>query len=182
LSPSQQRRLKSRSGDLAGIIEAWARDEKADGGIEVPAPAEVEPRKGAGFGELLDIEEGRRRLADYATDVPLEDWAGPVAGSTILMLEMKIARSTLHDWQQRGEVIALLKGSRAHVFPRAQFVDGRPVQGVRDILDVAGSPRRAWFWMVHPSPLLGDKRPIDLLKQDRRQEVVKAVRTVFDRP
>jgi hypothetical protein len=164
LSPSQQKRLKSRSGDLADMIAAW------------------ESRKGAGFGELVDIEEGRRRLSDYAIDIPLADWAGPLAGSSALMEDMGIARSTLHDWQRRGEVVALLKGARKHVFPLAQFVDGRPAQGIRDILDIVDSPRRAWFWMVNPSPLLGDKRPIDLLKQDRPKEVVEAARTVFDRP
>ncbi|MDB5737918.1 MAG: hypothetical protein JWO65_1586 [Sphingomonas bacterium] len=182
LSPSQQKRLKGRSGDLTDMIMAWARDDKADGRIELPTPAVVEPRKGTGFGELVDIGEGRRRLADYATDVPLEEWAGPLAGSSVLMNDMGIARSTLHDWQRRGEVIALLKGARKHVFPLAQFVDGRPAQGIRDLLQIADSARRAWFWMVKPSPLLGNKRPIDLLKQDRRQEVVEAARIVFDRP
>lgn len=182
LSPSQQKRLKSRSGDLADMIAAWARDDNANGPIEIPAPVEIESRKGAGFGELVDIEEGRRRLSDYAIDIPVADWAGPLAGSSALMEDMGIARSTLHDWQRRGEVVALLKGARKHVFPLAQFVDGRPAQGIRDILDIVDSPRRAWFWMVNPSPLLGDKRPIDLLKQDRRKEVVEAARTVFDRP
>lgn len=81
-----------------------------------------------------------------------------------------------------GEVIALLKGARKHVFPLAQFVDGRPVQGIRDLLQIVESPRRAWFWLVKPSPLLSNKRPIDLLKQDRSREVVEAARTVFDRP
>ena len=182
LSLSQQKRLKSRSGDLTDMIAAWARDEKADDRIEIPTLAKVEPRKGRGFGELIDIEEGRRRLAAYAIDVPLEDWAGPLAGSSALMEDMGIARSTLHDWQRRGEVVALLKGARKHVFPLAQFVDGRPAQGIRDILAIVDSPRRAWFWMVQSSPLLGDKRPIDLLKQDRRQDVVEAARAVFDRP
>ncbi len=179
---SQQKRLKGRTGDLTDMIAAWASDDKVDERVEIPVPAEVEPRKGTGFGELVDVEEGRRRLAEYAIDVPLEDWAGPLAGSSALMEDMGIARSTLHDWQRRGEVVALLKGARKHVFPFAQFVDGRPAQGIREILDIVDSPRRAWFWMVKPSPLLGDKRPIDLLKQDRRQEVVRAARTVFDRP
>lgn len=179
---SQQKRLKSRTADLTDMIAAWARDDKVSDKIALPAPAVVEPRKGTGFGELVEIEEGRHRLADYATDVPIEVWAGPLAGSSTLMHDIGIARSTLHDWQQRGEVIALLKGARKHVFPLTQFVDGRPVQGIRDILQVASSPRRAWFWMVKPSPLLGNKRPIDLLRQDRRQEVVEAARVVFDRP
>ncbi|WP_222873563.1 hypothetical protein [Hankyongella ginsenosidimutans] len=39
----------------------------------------------------------------------MEEWAGPLAGSSALMEDMGIARSTLHDWQRRGEVIALLR-------------------------------------------------------------------------
>lgn len=182
LSASQQKRLKSRTGDLTDMIAAWARDDKADDRIAIASPAEVEFRKGTGFGELIDIDEGRRRLAEYATDVPLEEWAGPLAGSSTLMQDKGIARSTLHDWQRRGEVIALLKGARKHVFPLAQFVDGRPAQGIRDLLQIVENPRRAWFWLMKPSPLLGNKRPIDLLKQDRSREVVEAARTVFDRP
>jgi hypothetical protein len=164
------------------MIAIWARDDKVNDRIEILNPATVEPRKGAGFGNLVDIEEGRRRLADYAVDIPLEDWAGPLGGSSALLQDMGIARSTLHNWQQRGEVVALLKGARKHVFPLAQFLDGRPAQGINDILDIVDSPRRAWFWLVQASPLLGGKRPIDLLKQDRRREVVEAARTVFDRP
>ena len=182
LPASQQKRLKSRTGDLTDMISAWVRDGKTDERITIAGPTESEPRKGTGFGELIDLEEGRRRLADYATDVPLEEWAGPTAGSSTLMQDMGIARSTLHDWQRRGEVVALLKGARKHVFPLAQFVDGRPAQGIRDVLQIVDRPRRAWFWLVKPSPLLGNKRPIDLLKQDRGPEVVAAARMVFDHP
>src|SRR3546814_9671996 len=93
-----------------------------------------------------------------------------------MLHEQGIARSTLHDWQKRGEVIALLSGARKHAFPLEQFVDGRPVQGISDVLEVAGNPRRAWLWLVQQSPLLGEKRPIDLLKLDRRQDVADAAR------
>src|SRR3546814_15358647 len=55
-----------------------------------------------------------------------------------------------------------------------------PVQGISDVLEIAGNPRRAWLWLVQQSPLLGEKRPIDLLKQDRRQDVAHAARTVFN--
>src|SRR3546814_16168919 len=92
------------------------------------------------------------------------------------------SRSTLHDWQKRGEVIALLSGARKHAFPLEQFVDGRPVQGISDVLEIAGNPRRAWLWLVQQSPLLGEQRPIDLLKLDRRQDVAEAARTVFACP
>lgn len=180
LPPAQQKRLKSKSADVADMIAALARED-VPARIEIPEPTEVEARKGSGFDELIDIEEGRRRLAAYATKVPLEDWAGPVAGSSMLS-DQGIARSTLHDWQKRGQVVALLTGARKHAFPLEQFVDGRPVEGIADVLKAVGNPRRAWLWLVQQSPLLANKRPIDLLKQDRRDEVVDAARTVFEYP
>lgn len=179
LPPAQQRRLKSKSADFADMIAAFAREDAPTERIVIPEPAEVEPRKGTGFGELIDIEEGRRRLSAYATKAPLEEWAGPVAGSSALH-DRGIARSTLHHWQKHGQVVALLVGARKHAFPLEQFVDGRPVEGIADVLKVVGNPRRAWLWLVQPSPLLGGKRPIDLLKQDRQDEVVEAARTVFE--
>ena len=181
LPPAQQKRLKSKSADVADLIAAFAREDTPAERIEIPDPAEIEVGKGSGFGELIDIEEGRRRLSAYATKIPLEEWAGPVAGSSMLS-DQGVARSTLHDWQKRGQVIALLAGARKHAFPLEQFVDGRPVEGIADVLKVAGNPRRAWLWLVQQSPLLGSKRPIDLLKQDRKDAVVEAARTVFEYP
>src|SRR3546814_19512416 len=81
---SQQKRLKNKSADFADMIAALARDDAPAGRLVIPDPTKVEPRKGAGFGELIDLEEGRRRLSDYATKAPLEEWAGPVAGSSAL--------------------------------------------------------------------------------------------------
>jgi len=179
LPPAQQRRLKGKSADVARAIAALARDDTPADRISIPAPASVEARKGSGFGELVESEEGHQRLAAYASQTPLEDWAGPVAGSSALH-ERGIARSTLHDWQKRGQVIALLAGARKHAFPLEQFLDGRPVEGLADVLAITGNARRAWLWLVQPSPLLGNKRPIDLLRQDRKAMVVDAARTVFD--
>lgn len=150
--------------------------------IAIPEPKEIEVSKGTGFGELLSLEEGRRRLAEYATPIRLEEWAGQVAGPVELERDYDIRRSTLHNWQRRGAVIGLLKGERKHVFPLEQFVDGRPVEGLARIVEIAPSPRSAWFWLVQRSPLLAGKRPIDLLKQDRAEEVVEAARTVYEYP
>src|SRR3546814_20254545 len=129
------------------MIAAFAREKRPATATGIPAPARTKARKGSGFGELVDVDEGRRRLASYVTEGSLEGWAGPVAGSTMLR-ERGIARSTLHDWQKRGEVIALLSGARKHAFPLAKFVDDRPVQGISDVLEISGTPRRAWVWIV----------------------------------
>ena len=44
--------------------------------IDVAAEEPVEESEGEGFGELLSAQEGRKRVAAYATPVRLEDWAG----------------------------------------------------------------------------------------------------------
>ncbi|WP_245456883.1 MULTISPECIES: antitoxin Xre/MbcA/ParS toxin-binding domain-containing protein [unclassified Mesorhizobium] len=106
----------------------------------------------------------------------IEDWAGPVAGPTYLEANLQIPRSTLHRWQRRNQVIALRRGLGRHVFPLAQFVDGRPVFGMTDILAMAKHPRLAWFWLVSPSPYLGGRPPIELLRRDLVEDVVRAAR------
>ncbi|MGX5805111.1 antitoxin Xre/MbcA/ParS-like domain-containing protein [Bradyrhizobium sp. Arg314] len=108
--------------------------------------------------------------------VLIEDWAGEVAGSTYLEEHFRIPRSTLHRWQRRNEVIALRKGGRKHVFPLAQFVDGRPASGISEVMSAIGNPRLAWFWLTRPSPLLHGRVPIEGLKQDMVCDVVSAAR------
>ena len=179
---ARQKKLLSgkRKQDVERIVNALLElsSETPDAETEFP----VEVSKGAGFGELLDIEEGRRRLAEYATPMRIEEWAGSVAGPVELERDYGIRRSTLHNWQRRGAVVGLLKGERKHVFPLEQFVDGRPVEGISNVLSVVGHQRRAWLWLVQPSPLLGNKRPIDLLRQARIDDVVEAAGTVFEYP
>lgn len=103
----------------------------------------------------------------------IEEWAGQVAGSTYLEEKLGIPRSTLHRWQRRGEVIALRTGGRKHVFPLAQFVDGRPVSGIREVLASIGHPRTAWAWLLKPAVEFGGEAPIALLAKDRSADVIR---------
>src|SRR3546814_6088287 len=70
LSPAQQKRLKSKSADVADMIAAFARDDMPAERIVITEPDTIERAKGSGLGDLIDIEEGRRRLAAHATQVP----------------------------------------------------------------------------------------------------------------
>jgi len=154
----------------------------ADAPTTASALPPVEPRKGTGFGALIDLEEGRRRLDEYATPMRLEDWAGSVAGPVELERDYGISRSTLHNWQRRGAVIGLLKGERKHVFPLRQFVDGRPVEGIARIVALAPSPRAAWLWLVQDHPGLGNLTAIDWLRAGEADKVVEAAEEYFDQP
>ncbi|RUV16013.1 antitoxin Xre/MbcA/ParS toxin-binding domain-containing protein [Mesorhizobium sp. M7A.F.Ca.MR.245.00.0.0] len=174
LSPKHQRAIDAIHADLPGLASKFVR----------ALAAEAARRSEAGIAgvinppttPLVDVEPPSLPKSDDLEFMLIEDWAGRVAGSTYLEENLRIARSTLHRWQRRGEVIALRKGGRKHVFPLAQFVDGRPVAGIRDVLSLITNPRLAWLWLTRPSAQLDGRVPIDLLRQDQVDEVVEAAR------
>ena len=181
LPPETWRVLGSRRADLSReirqLMERVGLEKSALIALDIPAIAEAS--QGEGLGPLVGVEEGRRALDDLAVPRRLEDWAGPVAGASELARNFGIARSTLHRWQQAGEVVALLKGTRKHVFPIAQFIDGRPVGGIGDVTRLAGNHRAAWIWLSRPNPVLGGRKPVELLIEDRRSEVLDAAEAAF---
>ncbi|CAN7159021.1 antitoxin Xre/MbcA/ParS-like domain-containing protein [Mesorhizobium sp. LjRoot246] len=176
LSPKHQRAIDAIHADLPGLASKFVR----------ALAAEAARRSEAGIAgatnptTILVADAGQTLpslpKSDDLESMLIEDWAGRVAGSTYLEENLRIARSTLHRWQRRGEVIALRKGGRKHVFPLAQFVDGRPVAGVRDVLSLISNPRLAWLWLTRPAAQLDGRIPIDLLRQDQVDEVVEAAR------
>jgi hypothetical protein len=180
LGTKKQRVIVAHERELTEVVQAVVADLTARTPVAL-APvrvAKVEVSKGEGLGPLVDVEEGRRRLDAMAIPMRLEDWAGPVAGPRDIEAKFGTKRSTLHDWQRRGAVIGLLKGERKHVFPLAQFVDGRPVEGMTEITGIIKNPRAAWLWLIQPKPSI-DGSPLDKLKKGRLDEVVAAARRDF---
>ncbi|MBZ9992309.1 antitoxin Xre/MbcA/ParS toxin-binding domain-containing protein [Mesorhizobium sp. BH1-1-4] len=171
LSPKHQRAIDAIHADLPGLASKFVR--------ALAAEAARRSEAGATGTTTLSAEAEPLPVLPQSDDLEsmlIEDWAGRVAGSTYLEENLRIARSTLHRWQRRGDVIALRKGGRKHVFPLAQFVDGRPVAGISDVLELIGNPRLAWLWLTRPATQLDGRIPIDLLRQDRAEEVVEAAR------
>ncbi|WP_246658990.1 hypothetical protein [Aminobacter sp. J44] len=181
LSEEQQRRILAHEKVLGKTMESVVADlggEHPDELIRVEADKIVEISQGEGLGDLLDESEGRRRLQAIAASVRLEDWAGPVAGPSEIERKFGTRRSTLHEWQKRGAVIGLLRGERKHVFPLAQFVDGRPIEGMSEIVRVIGNPRAAWQWLVQSKPSIGGT-PLERLKNGHISQVVEAAERDF---
>jgi len=191
----------SEAGGLSarqrGLLDATARP----AALQPPSSISPElPDLASQFIRALAVEASRQCLANEGGDpgmltqpsasstqqvtvrsgdldsMTIEEWAGRVAGATYLEENLRIPRSTLHRWFRCNEVIALRKGRQRHVFPLAQFVDGRPASGIRDVLVHITHPRQAWHWMIHPSPVLNGRTPIDLLKQDLVGDVVSAAK------
>lgn len=181
LSDEQQRRILAHENMLAETMEsvvADLADKGADQLIRIETDKPVEVSKGEGLGDLLDEAEGRRRIDAIVQPVRLEDWAGPVAGPGEIERKFGTRRSTLHEWQKRGAIIGLLKGARKHVFPLAQFVDGRPMEGMSEVARVIGNPRTAWQWLIQSKPSIGGT-PLERLRKGHISQVVEAAERDF---
>jgi hypothetical protein len=180
LSPERQKNLADHQKDLPDIIAAIAdKFEAIPERLELQASGPIETMEGMGLNPTLTYEEGLQLVRSYATPTRLEVWAGPVASPTELEKDYGIKRSTLHDWRQNGSIIGLLKGTRKHVFPIAQFIDGRPVQGIAQIMDVIKLPRVAWLWLSRPHPSKDGTAPIERLKSNRVAEVLEVAEHDF---
>jgi hypothetical protein len=175
LPQGQRLAVGSFKGEWSGLASDFFRmmaERIASGGSSISVPA---------FERVLPKPETGRTITERAAELQsmlIEDWAGEVAGSTYLEEKLRIPRSTLHRWQRRGEVVALRKGGRKHVFPLAQFIDGRPVPGISGVLSAIANPRLAWFWLSRPSPELYGRIPIEMLREDIVEDVVRAARAL----
>ncbi|WP_348627040.1 antitoxin Xre/MbcA/ParS toxin-binding domain-containing protein [Mesorhizobium sp. WSM3873] len=177
LPQAQRLAITSFKGSWTGLAsefframaEKIARAELRDAGSR-----DENPKIGAG----KPIARPFAELVSELQSMLIEDWAGEVAGSTYLEEKFRIPRSTLHRWQRRGEVVALRKGGRKHVFPLAQFVDGRPAPGIGEVLAAITNPRLAWFWLTRPSPELDGRTPIEMLREDMIEDVVRVARNL----
>jgi hypothetical protein len=181
LSPAARKRLIARKERFKKlIIQIAAEPEAAPKQLKLVAKSAAEVSQGAGLGKVLSPEEGRARIAEYATPTKVEDWAGPLAGPTELERDFGVARSTLHTWQKQGAVIGLLVGVRKHAFPTEQFVDGRPVAGLAAIVEAIGDLRAAWLWLREPNPGLAGVTPLARLHAGATDKIVEMARSNFD--
>jgi len=180
LSPAARKRLIARKKQFKKfLVQIAAEPEAAPKPLKLVAKSAAEASQGAGLGKVLSPEQGRTRIAAYATPTKVEDWAGPMAGPTELERDFGVARSTLHTWQKQGMVIGLLVGVRKHTFPTEQFVDGRPVTGLGAIVEAIGDARAAWLWLREPNPGLAGVTPLARLKAGAIEKVVEMVRSNF---
>lgn len=126
---------------------------------------------GSGLGEVLSLAEGGARLSAFATPTPVEEWAGPVGSAKDIEAQFGVGRSTLSTWHKNGAVVGLLRGRRKLAYPLEQFIDGRPLQGLSDVVAAAPDPRSAWLWLRQPHGALDGETPLATLRAGKRDQV-----------
>lgn len=106
-----------------------------------------------------------------ATSWDADDWAGPIAGPTEIERTYGISRSNLYKWQKAGRIITFDTGRNKPAFPVRQFVNGRPVKRISEIVERIGDERKAWFWLCTVHPKL-EEAPIERLRRGDEKSVV----------
>lgn len=147
---------------------------------ETPQDDRIERTRGNGLGEMISLSEGRSRLAAYTAPKAIEDWAGPVGGASDIEAQIGVKRTTLNTWYKQSAVIGLLRGQRKLAYPLEQFIDGRPLQGIADVLAVAPDARSAWLWMRQPHGALDGRTPLVALRGGQQIEISAIARRDFD--
>ena len=97
---------------------------------------------------MLSPEEGRARIAEYATPTKIEDWGRSTgrpdgAGARIWWWHARLYTPGKSKARSSGFSSAYANT----LFPTEQFVDGRPVTGLAAIVEAIGDLRAAWLWL-----------------------------------
>lgn len=174
LSKAERSELAREKDEVRRILIEAASHGRGSARTSIKPAGRLEKSRGTGLGEVIALEEGRERLARFATARPLESWAGPVAGAGEIEETLGVPRSTLSSWQQKGVIVGLLRGARKLVYPLDQFVDAQPLEGIADVLRVAPNARSAWLWLRQPHGSLDDRAPLDRLRAGDRVVVATA--------
>jgi hypothetical protein len=146
-----------------------------DEGEELPfdAPGMV-PSEGEGLGEEISAEEGDSRLKAYARTVPVRQWAGDLVSELDLRTRFRLSKRQIDEWKSGDDMVALFDDDGEVAFPVDQFVNGRPIKGLSEVLQQIGNARVAWMWLCQPHAVFGTQRPLEVLKSGGASQVLQA--------
>ena len=129
--------------------------------------------KGEGLGQPLTAEQIAEQKKSLSR-TPYSDWAGELLDPSEAAKALGVSRTTLNNWKQDGEIIALPKGKTHSVIPMAQFEEGSILSGIKEVLAAAyGNKIAAWRWLVYPHVDFDGDAPIDSLRDGKVDEVAR---------
>jgi hypothetical protein len=140
----------------------------------------VEHSQGQRLGKVLTRKESAEMLRSIGSNPPLESWAGPVLGPVEIERQLGIPRSTLSAWHAANIIIGIKRGMRRHEYPVEQFIDGRPLEGIDQILKIAPTARAAWMWLRSTRDAFDSATPLQMLELGKVSEVVEDAHRDFD--
>lgn len=118
----------------------------------------------------------RVRLRSIGTENQiLEEEGGLVPDVKLAKLLGVSSRQTIHNYRVTGRVLAVPRGGRNFGYPAWQVHRGALLPGLPDTLKMLRknktSPLGCVLFFLTPAEALDDKRPLDLLRQGKTDEV-----------
>lgn len=136
--------------------------------------------KGEGMGDLISLTDLEAHLNSMVDDESTDWAASELLGVLEAAETIGVVRSTLDNWRRTKKVLAFSKGLRNFVFPMDQFDGSKPLTGLESVRLHFLSDEDAWEWLVTPERILENRRPIDLLREGRVDEAVRAAEGALD--
>lgn len=112
--------------------------------------------------------EAQRRLLEIEGGTLSADEAGAL---------MSVSRQAVDKARRAGRLLALPLGRR-HRYPAWQFGDQKTIDGLREVLAALpeASPWTKVAFFLSRNTRLDDKRPVDLLRKGKLEDVLRAAR------
>lgn len=136
--------------------------------------------EGQGIGELISATDLDNRIKELMEEESTDWAASELLGIMEASEKIGVARSTLDQWRRRNKVLAFSKGLRNFVFPMEQFEGSKPLPSLETIRLHLGDDEDAWEWLVTPERVMGNRKPIELLRDGRVDEVIRAAEGALD--
>lgn len=119
-------------------------------------------------------------MASIVTRAPVESWAGVVADAEATAARLGVTLDKLSGWLEEGRIISVAPLDSENVYPIEQFVDGRPVKGLRELVAICPAPRSAWLWLRQPHVFFDGRTPLAALSSGDQEGAIECAHRDFD--
>ena len=122
----------------------------------------------------------RARLRGVPARKQLVELAGGVLSSDEVAELLGLTRQAVDKRRRAGRLLALAFGKRGHRYPAFQFVEGRLLPGLEQVLAAlkAHDPWTQLSFFVNRSSDLNDESPVTVLRKGNLEAVLRAAHAV----
>ena len=115
-----------------------------------------------------DIPEG---LIPFVVEEPYDE---DIIGVTEASKRLKVSRTTIYDWIDKGKLLAWNNTKRGKKIPAEQILgEGKLVNGIGEVTKIIDNPVNTWVFLSNEIPFKDCySRPIDLLKKGKVEDVL----------
>ena len=156
---------------LSNSAREFVRDHPREARLAVVVALETAAQCGAeDDGDAIDVPDALRPF------MVRRPGGEDVLGVSEAASRLRVSRTTIYDWVEKGTLIAWKSTKRGLSIPAAQILGpGRVVSRLSEVVDAIGDPELAWSFLTQEWPFDDmAATPLELLNTGRIEEVVDA--------